>query len=423
MSRVVTGMRFLFPVVALMAAGAALGCNSAGRDATEHAHGTHEHQEEDFERGPHRGRLLVDGDFKLELSIFEDGVPPQFRLYGYVGEKALSPQEFSATVTLKRLGGKEERFTVTPQGDYLSTTQEVTEPHSFNVDVAAEYNGVKHSWSFSSYEGRTAIEAAIAQRAGVRAAVAGARVIESTLAVRGKIIPSEHRVAHVMPRFSGVVREGRKHIGDPVQKGEVLATIESNQSLQPFEVKSPIPGTVINGHLIVGEFVPENQWVYIVADISEVWAEFAVPLSERTRIEVGQRVLIRPLDSEREVEGKIGYISPYSDERTQSQHVRVVVPNVSKLFMPGMFATAKIVTGEGAVPVAIKKDAIQSFRDWEVVFLKVGDTYEVRPVRLGRSDGEWVEVVSGLSSGEEYVSENSFVIKADILKSGASHDH
>jgi cobalt-zinc-cadmium efflux system membrane fusion protein len=344
-------------------------------------------------------------------------------VYGFVGDKALYPQDFSATVTLKRLGGKEERFTFTPQGDYLTNPQEVIEPHSFDVDVVAEYKGVRHSWSFSSYEGRTSIEAAIAQRAGVQAAVAGARVIESNLAVRGKIIPSEHRVAHIMPRFSGVVREGRKHIGDPVQKGEVLATIESNQSLQPFEVKSPIPGTVINGHLIVGEFVPENQWVFIVADISEVWAEFSVPLSERFRIDVGQRVLIRPLDSEREVEGKISYISPYSDERTQSQLVRVVVPNTSKLFMPGMFVTAQIVTGEGSVPVAVKKDALQTFRDWQVVFLKVGDSYEVRPVQLGRSDAEWVEVVSGLSAGEEYVAENSFVIKADILKSGASHDH
>lgn len=419
----VPGVRWLMPVVACVAFGAAVGCNSAGHDASDSAHGAHEHHEEEFARGPHRGRLLVDGDFKLELSIFEEGMAPHFRVYGFAGKNALPPQEFTATVILKRLGGKQEQFNFSPQSDYLTSPNEVVEPHSFDVDVAAEYGGVKHAWSFSSYEGRTSIEAAIAQRAGVRSAVVGARVIESTLAVRGKIIPSEHRVAHIMPRFSGVVREGRKHIGDPVQRGEVLAIIESNQSLQPFEVKSPIPGTVINGHLIVGEFVPENQWVYIVADISEVWAEFAVPLSERSLINVGQRVLIRPLDSESEVEGRISYISPYSDERTQSQHVRVVVPNVSKLFMPGMFATARIVTGEGSVPAAVTKEALQTFRDWQVVFIKVGDTYEARPVRLGRSDGDWVEVVSGLSAGEEYVAENSFIIKADILKSGASHDH
>jgi cobalt-zinc-cadmium efflux system membrane fusion protein len=399
-------------------------CGGVGSQHDGHEDGAHQHhQADEYARGPHRGRLLVDGDFAIELSVFEEGVPPRFRVYGFEGEKPLNSNDLTVTVTTKRLGGEDQLFRFIAQGDLLDATAEVAEPHSFDVVVTAEYRGARHSWSFSSYEGRTTIPANIAERAGVRAAVAGARRIESTLAVRGKVVPSEHRVAHVIPRFSGVVREGRKHIGDPVQKGEVLAIIESNQSLQPFEVKSQIAGTIVNGHLIVGEFVPENQWVYIVADISEVWAEFSVPLRDRSDISLGQRVLIRPLDSEQEVEGKVHYISPYADERTQSQIVRVVVPNSSKLFMPGMFASARIVTGEGDVPVAVKQEALQTFRDWQVVFVKVGDTYEVRPVQLGRSDGLWVEVLSGLAAGEEYVAESSFTIKADILKSGASHDH
>ena len=58
-----------------------------------------------------------------------------------------------------------------------------------------------------------------------------------------------------------------------------------------------------------------------------------------------------------------------------------------------------------------------------MVFAKYKDTYEIKPVELGKTDGEWIEVIKGLSAGEEYVSENAFLIKADILKSGASHDH
>ena len=58
-----------------------------------------------------------------------------------------------------------------------------------------------------------------------------------------------------------------------------------------------------------------------------------------------------------------------------------------------------------------------------MVFLRFGDTYEARPVRLGRGDDQYVEILSGLKANDEYVSENSFLIKADILKSGASHDH
>jgi cobalt-zinc-cadmium efflux system membrane fusion protein len=241
--------------------------------------------------------------------------------------------------------------------------------------------------------------------------------------MRGKILPSEHRIAHVIPRFSGLVREGRKHIGDAVEKGEVLAVIESNQSLQPFEVRSQIAGTVINGHLIVGEFVPENQWVYIVADLSEVWADFFVPISERGSVRIGQGVVVDPISSGVSITGVVSYVAPYADERSQSQLVRAVIPNPNGELLPGMFVSGDLITDEVTAPTVIKQAAVQHLRDWEVVFVRYGDTYEARPITLGRVDGEWVEVVEGLEGGEEYVSGNSFLIKADILKSGASHDH
>jgi cobalt-zinc-cadmium efflux system membrane fusion protein len=202
-----------------------------------------------------------------------------------------------------------------------------------------------------------------------------------------------------------------------------MAVIESNQSLQPFEVRSQIEGTVVNGHLVVGEFVPENQWVYIVADISEVWADLFVPLRERDAIAKGQRVFITSVTGAATKEGRVSYVAPYADERAQAQLVRVVIPNEAGDFVPGAFITGEIVVSEEAVPVAIKRQAIQRFRDWQVVFVRVGDIYEVRPVTLGRSDGDWMEVHAGLTPGEEYVVGNSFLIKADILKAGASHDH
>jgi cobalt-zinc-cadmium efflux system membrane fusion protein len=243
------------------------------------------------------------------------------------------------------------------------------------------------------------------------------------MAVRGKIVPSEHRIAHIIPRFPGIVREGRKHIGDKVEKGEVLAIVESNQSLQPFEVRSQIAGTVINGHLIVGEYVSENQWVYIVADLSEVWADFYVPLGERNAVRVGQLVEVRTgLDSEF-VTGTVSYVAPYADERSQSQLVRVVLPNNDARFVPGMFVTGDLIVSDDVAKVAVKMSASQTFRDWKVVFANVDDTYEIRPVTLGRSDEEWVEVLQGLAAGERYVSTNSYILKADILKAGAEHDH
>ncbi|NJN06007.1 MAG: hypothetical protein HC814_06070 [Rhodobacteraceae bacterium] len=66
---------------------------------------------------------------------------------------------------------------------------------------------------------------------------------------------------------------------------------------------------------------------------------------------------------------------------------------------------------------------MQTYRDWTVVFLNEGDIYEVLPVTTGLRDGDLVEITAGLEPGMRYVTANSFLIKADILKSGASHDH
>ena len=86
-----------------------------------------------------------------------------------------------------------------------------------------------------------------------------------------------------------------------------------------------------------------------------------------------------------------------------------------------MQATVEITERE--VPIAVERRALQTFRDWDVVFIKVGEAYQVRPLELGAGDGEYVEVISGLKPDERYVVDNSYLIKADIEKSGAVHGH
>lgn len=399
-------------------------CQRSSHDDHDHGHGhgEEEHSEEQV-RGQHGGRLLEKGSFSLELKIFETGVPPQYRIYAYNDGKSISPGDFTAEVSLERLGGRVDNFSFSPVQDFLTSEKEVEEPHSFDVNVKAKFKGEEYSWRFESYEGRTTISDKVASISGLQSEKAESREIKTLSRVRGKILPSEHRIAHVIPRFSGVVRESKKHIGDKVEKGEVIAVIESNQSLQPFEVRSQISGTVINGHVIVGEFVPENQWIYVVADLSEVWADFFVPLREQLEIKPGQNLLLTSVSGDKSVEGTISYVAPYADERSQSQLVRVIIQNPNNQFLPGMFVLGDLVVSEHKAPVVVKQSAIQTFRDWQVVFAKYKDTYEIKPVELGKTDGEWIEVLKGLSAGEEYVSENAFLIKADILKSGASHDH
>ena len=127
--------------------------------------------------------------------------------------------------------------------------------------------------------------------------------------------------------------------------------------------------------------------------------------------------------SDETFKGTVDYVAPYADEKAQAQLVRVVLPNQNLRLVPGMFVTGDLVVSRENAPVAVRREGLQTFGPWTVVFAKYGDTYEIRPLELGATDSEWAEVKSGLSAGTDYVVKNSFIIKADILKHGASHDH
>lgn len=157
----------------------------------------------DYERGPNRGRMLRDGDFALEVTVYETNTPPQFRLYAYRNDKPISPNEVKATMQLKRLDGEVNDFTFTAENDYLVGNGEVVEPHSFDVKADAVVGGKTHTWSYQSYEGRTTIEPSAAKDAGVVVEEATAGTIRDTVTLMGNIAVNTGRQAAVstIPRY------------------------------------------------------------------------------------------------------------------------------------------------------------------------------------------------------------------------------
>lgn len=375
-----------------------------------------------FERGPHRGRMLRDGDFAVEMTIFEDNVPPEFHVYAYDGSDPLKPQEIQLSVTLSRLDGETNAFRFAPVNDYLRGDGVVHEPHSFDVAVTASHKGKTHKWSYASYEGRTTIDAKTAAAAGVKAEAAGPGVITTAAILTGRIVLDPSRAAQVRPRFSGIVREVRKTIGDAVQAGDVLAVIESNESMQPYQVRAPISGRITRRSANTGE-VSGDAPIFEIADTREVVAEFNVFPRHFAAVKEGQPVTVRALEADMSQAAKLDVLSTVADPATQTIVARVRIANAEGAWKPGMAVTGRVVTAEREAPLAVKNSGLQAFRDFTVVFAKVGDTYEVRMLELGESDGEVTEILGGLKPGTQYVAENSFLIKADIEKSGASHDH
>jgi cobalt-zinc-cadmium efflux system membrane fusion protein len=396
----------------------------AGCSGGERGHEGESHEEEaSFERGPHRGRWLEDGEFALELTIFEQGVPPEFRAYVFRNAEPIDPSGVQLEVTLHRLGDRVDRIGFAPRGDYLLGNQTIHEPHSFDADLVAREGGSEHRFRFSSYENRVTLAPEQLEAAGIATATAGPATIRERVVLNGRVAPNEDALAHVMPRFPGVVRSVAKRLGEPVARGDLLAVIESNESLQPFELRAPLAGTVIAKDVTPGEFVSTDRALFQIADLGSVWVDLDVYRRDFGRLRVGQPVRIDAGDGAAPVESALSYLSPIGAVNTQTLLARAVLPNPDRSWRPGLFVTAEVEVGASPVPVAVSVDAIQRLRDADVVFIAAGDVFEAQPVELGRRDATHVEIASGLAAGQRYVAAGSFVLKADAGKAGAAHDH
>lgn len=239
----------------------------------------------------------------------------------------------------------------------------------------------------------------------------------------GEIIPDPTKVAHIIPRFAGIVREVRKNMGDNVEKDEVIAVIESNESLVQYEMKSSIAGTVIEIHMTPGEVIGDDKHVVTVADLSSVWASLTVYQKDLSKIKVGQNVEISTVDKNKVTRSKIFYVSPIVDEETRTSTARVRLNNTSGFWKPGMFITGKVFTTSKKVPMVVNKNALQLFKGETVVFMQDKKGFRPQPVSIGLENNNLVEILSGLHQGQKYAAEGAFTIKSEFLKESFGGDH
>mgnify|MGYP001497226774 CR=1 FL=1 len=139
------------------------------------------------------------------------------------------------------------------------------------------------------------------------------------------------------------------------------------------------------------------------------------------KLSIGLKVTIYDLHQHERIDSTISYIAP-AMTGGHIARARAVIDNADGHWRPGMHIKADIVTSKKHA-LAVKVEGLQTFQGAKVVFAKYGNTFEIRPLVLGLQNSEFAEVLSGLKIGTEYVTNNSFLLKADLLKAGASHDH
>lgn len=381
-----------------------------------------EHASGEIAKGSHDGRLLTQGRYTVELAIFEEGIAPEYRAWLYRDAKPIPPAAGRLTVVLKRLGLPPESHSFKVQDGFLRGTREVYEPHSFDVEVSAVIDGQPLRWTFDSYEGRTVIGADVGTQAGIVVAPAGPGTIADEHEVQGLLTPIEGRHARIVARFPGPVRSVTVGVGDAVKAGQVLATVESNTSLSNYPITAPFAGVVLARNAGPGDLAGDAP-LFEIADLSRLWVDLHVFGADAQHITPGLPVEVMRLSDNVSASTTLDRVLPGTATASQSTVARATINNADGLWRPGAAVRARVTVSEEPVALRVPLAALQRFRDWDVVFIRIGDTFEIRPLTLGRRDGNYVEVLEGLKAGDPIVVAQSYVVKADIEKSGASHDH
>ncbi|BCA79614.1 efflux RND transporter periplasmic adaptor subunit [Desulfuromonas sp. AOP6] len=192
-----------------------------------------------------------------------------------------------------------------------------------------------------------------------------------------------------------------------------------------YEIQAPFAGTIIEKHLTLGESVNEDADIFTIADLSSVWVDINVYQKDLAQIRKGQNVVIEIGHGISEATGKISWVGPLVGEATRTAKARVVLANPDGTLRPGLFVTAQVAVADTPVGIVIPKSALQTFEGRTVVFVQDEDGLEPKPVQTGRENASHVEIVEGLKSGQTYVSQGAFTIKAQLSKGafGDGHNH
>lgn len=259
---------------------------------------------------------------------------------------------------------------------------------------------------------------------GIELAQAGPGTLHEEVVLPGEIRFNQTAVAYATPRFDGTVQTIHARLADQVKKGDVLAVLESSDTLRPFEVKAPFDGTIVSYDITPGQTVAAGTSLFTVADLSTVWADLQIYQKNFGEIKKGLSARIDGGHKLPTFRGVIDYVAPIVDEHTRTGLARIVVDNAERVWKPGMFIKGSVAVEEHTVEVMVPRSAVLTVEDGPAVYVQTAEGFEPRPIQIGHSDSEYVQVVRGLKAGETYVSKNPISIKAEMGKgSFGGHNH
>jgi len=260
----------------------------------------------------------------------------------------------------------------------------------------------------------------------IKLVTAGPETIIMTREVLGKIVPNADKTIYIYPRYNGMIQRLTKQLGDKVEKGDILATVESDHTLQSYKITAPFAGYIVQKNANPGEHITNNNAIYRLADLSQVWVDLFIYRKNARSIRIGQRVMVyHDQYSKQGQSSTISYVSPLGVEHNQTMLARAVLDNQSQdlIWLPGIYVDTHITIKEEKVSVAVLNHAIQSINQHPVIFVRTKQGFAAKPVKLGLKGDKYTQILSGLEAGEQYAAQQSFLLKAELEKEHATHSH
>lgn len=266
------------------------------------------------------------------------------------------------------------------------------------------------------------IDEKTAAEMGIKTAKVGPGHVRDAHEVQGLLTPIEGRHARVRARYPGPIQAVRVSVGDVVKAGQTLAVVESNVSLTTYSVTAPFAGTVLDVAAGPGDLAGDSP-LFEIADLSTLWVDLHLFGGDAQHITPGLSVDVIRLSDGVQSTTKLDRVLPGTATASQSTVARATIRNSDGQWRPGAAVRARVTVSEREAAIVVPVTALQTFEGKAVVFVRKGDEYTPQAVKIGQRDVTNAEVLEGLTGGEEIVVEQSYLIKADLEKESAGHEH
>ncbi|WP_286803328.1 MULTISPECIES: efflux RND transporter periplasmic adaptor subunit [Acinetobacter] len=197
-----------------------------------------------------------------------------------------------------------------------------------------------------------------------------------------------------------------------------------------YTLTAPISGVISNKDIVIGENVQLADQLFTIDQLDQLWLEFVLPTMANINVQPNQQIRFKSLQTGNLFNAQVQSLTTEADAQTGRLQVRAKVLSNATELRPNLMVNVELQAGSKQSAMRVNAQAIQQVEGKDTVFVakanqKKGFDFVAVPVQVGQrtQDGQWVEITQGLTAGQSYVAEGSFLLKSELEKGEAAHGH